>query len=159
MIRKATKADFHFIYELYIHPSINPFLLYEIMDEESFQPIYSDLLQRNVLYVYNDGVNDAGMFKLVPQRYRNSHIVYLGGVAIHPSFAGRGHGNKMMQEILNFVKGQNFLRIELSVATLNEKAIRLYEKSGFEKEGVLRKFTYLKSEKRYTDEVLMAYLF
>lgn len=159
MIRKATNNDFDFMYNLYMHPAINPFLLYEVMDKKSFLPIYTDLLQKNVLYVFSDGIADAGMFKLVPQLYRNSHIVYLGGVAVHPSFAGKGYGYKMMQEILHFVKEQDFLRIELSVATFNEKAIHLYEKSGFEKEGVLRKFTCLKSEKRYIDEVLMAYLF
>lgn len=158
MIRKATSDDFNFMYELYMHPAINPFLLYEMMDKELFQPIYADLFQKAVLYVFSDSVADAGMFKLVPQLYRNSHIVYLGGVAVHPSFAGRGYGYKMMQEILDFVKNQGFLRIELSVASFNEKAIRLYEKSGFEKEGVLRKFTYLKSEGRYIDEVLMSYL-
>ena len=51
-----------------------------------------------------------------------------------------------------------FLRIELSVASINEKAIRLYEKAGFEKEGILKKFTYLESEKKFLDEVMMAYL-
>ncbi len=158
MIRKATIDDFDFIYHLYMHPAINPFLLYEMMDAESFKPIYDELQQKGVLYVYHNGEAATGMFKLVPLQYRNSHIAYLGGLAVHPEFAGKGIGNKMIQEIIAFVKEKGFLRIELSVATFNERAIRLYEKNGFEKEGVLRKLTHLVSEGRYIDEVLMSYL-
>jgi putative acetyltransferase len=64
----------------------------------------------------------------------------------------------MMQDIIDYVKQNGFLRIELSVASINEKAIRLYERAGFVKEGVLKKFTYLKSEDKFLDEVMMAYL-
>ena len=64
----------------------------------------------------------------------------------------------MMNDIIDFAKQNGFLRIELSVALINEKAIRLYEKAGFVKEGLLKKFTYLKSENKYLDEVMMAYL-
>jgi RimJ/RimL family protein N-acetyltransferase len=65
----------------------------------------------------------------------------------------------MLKEILSYAKTCGFLRIELSTATINDKAIRLYEKVGFQKEGVLRKFCYLKSENRFLDEVMMAYLY
>ncbi len=159
MIRKATREDFDFIYELYMHQQINPFLLYEQMDAESFLPIYNDLLVKEVLYVFEDDGLSTGMCKLVPQQYRNAHIIYLGGFAIHPFFGGRGEGLKMMLEIIAYVKAKGFLRIELSVASINEKAIRLYEKAGFVKEGLLKRFTYLKSENKYLDEVMMAYLF
>jgi putative acetyltransferase len=98
------------------------------------------------------------MCKLVPQQHRNAHVLYLGGVAVHPFFAGKGEGIKMMQDIIDYAKQKGFLRIELSVASINEKAIRLYEKAGFVKEGVLKKFTYLKNENKFLDEVMMAYL-
>ena len=39
MIRHATPSDVEFIYELYFHPDINPFLLYEPMDTADFEPI------------------------------------------------------------------------------------------------------------------------
>ena len=159
MIRIAAKEDFDFIYELYMHQQINPFLLYEQTDTKSFLPIYNDLVTKEVLYVYEDEGLPTGMCKLQPLQQRNSHIVYLGGVAIHPFFAGKGEGLKMMREIINYVKEKGFLRIELSVASINEKAIRLYEKAGFVKEGLLKRFTYLKSENKYLDEVMMAYLF
>jgi len=158
MIRKATNDDFKFIYELYMDPQINPFLLYEQMHTTEFMPVFDELLTKEILYVYEVDEIPTGMCKLVPQQYRNSHIVYLGGVAVHPFFAGKGEGLKMMQDIIDFVKQNGFLRIELSVASINEKAIRLYEKVGFVKEGLLKKFTYLKSENKFLDEVMMAYL-
>jgi RimJ/RimL family protein N-acetyltransferase len=158
MIREATKTDFNFIYQLYMHPQINPWLLYEQMDEASFQPVYNELLGRHVLYVYESNGSAVGMCKLVPQQYRNAHIVYLGGVGIHPSFAGKGEGLNMLHDIISFAKQQGFRRIELSVASINERAIHLYEKAGFVKEGLLRNFTYLKSEDKFLDEVMMACL-
>jgi putative acetyltransferase len=158
MLRQATDTDYDFVYELYMHPQINPFLLYEQMEINEFKPVFDDLTNRKVLFVFEDDGIPTGMCKLVPQQYRNSHIVYLGGIAVHPFFAGKGEGIKMMQEITEYAKQNKFLRIELSVASINEKAIRLYEKAGFTKEGLLKKFTYLKRENKFLDEVMMAYL-
>lgn len=64
-----------------------------------------------------------------------------------------------MNEIVTIARKGGFLRIELSVASNNDKAIKLYEKSGFQKEGLLKKYTFLKSEQRYIDEIMMALIF
>jgi len=158
MIRPATNDDFDFIYELYMHPDNNPYLLYEQMLATSFRPIFDELQTKNQLYIYEvDGIQ-TGMCKMVPLQHRTSHIVYLGGFAIHPFFAGKGEGLKMMQEIIDHAKQKGFLRVELSVAVSNEKAIRLYQKAGFVKEGILKKYSYLKIENRFVDEMMMAYL-
>ena len=99
------------------------------------------------------------MFKLIRQEHRDSHKAYLGGLAIHPSFAGKGYGLQMMNEIIALGKSMGILRMDLSVAVFNDKAIALYEKVGFNKEGVMKKFTHLKSEGRFIDEQLMSYLY
>jgi len=158
MIRKATPNDFDFIYKLYMHPQVNPYLLYEPMDAIAFKPIFDELLAKQIKYIFEQNGDSIGMCKLLPYTYRASHIVYLGGLAIDPSHAGKGYGLIMMEEIKSYIKAQGFLRVELSVATSNEKAIRLYEKAGFEKEGLLKKYTFLKSEQKFLDEVLMAWL-
>lgn len=162
MIRSAGKDDFDFIYGLYMHPDINPFLLYELMDENSFRPIFEGLLADAVLYVFSasdDSTSPTGMFKLIQLKHRTSHIAYLGGVAIHPKFAGQGHGVRMMQEIIALAKSKEIKRLELSTGVHNLRAAALYEKCGFQREGILRHFTYLKSEDSYIDEILMSYLF
>lgn len=159
MARNITAGDFNFIYDLYMHPQVNPWLLYEQMDTASFKPVFEDLLSKNIVYVFEQENQPVGMFKFIPQPFRNHHTVYLGGLAIHPNFAGKGYGQQMMEEILALGKTMGILRIELTVATINNKAIALYEKNGFVKEGVLRKFTHLVSEEKYIDEQIMSFLY
>ena len=158
MLEKVKAHDFSYIYQLYMNPEVNPFLLYEMMDSETFRPIFNDLLKDEVLYLYKEGLKTLGMCKLIRQKYRNEHILYLGGVAIHPDNFGKGFGRKMMLEIIDLCKKNHVLRIELSVAIHNEKAIQLYESVGFSKEGVLKNYTYLKSKDQFIDEVLMSNL-
>jgi L-phenylalanine/L-methionine N-acetyltransferase len=158
MLRKATTNDLEFIYNLYMHPDINPWLLYEPMDIETFEPIYKDLLDKQVKYVYEHEREEMGMCKLVPLTHRTSHVVYLGGLGIHPGFAGKGHGAKMLREITDLCRTAGYKRIELSVSVRNEKAIHLYDKVGFEKEGVLRKYTRYEKDNEFVDEILMSSL-
>jgi RimJ/RimL family protein N-acetyltransferase len=159
MIRIATQEDFDFIYDLHIHPQVNRFLFYEIMSAEEFKAIFNELLEQDILYVYEEDSILTGMFKLVPQQHRSSHIAVLKGVAIHPSFSGKGCGQRMLNQIIFLAKERGFLRIELGVSTINSKAIHLYEKTGFKKEGVLKKYIYLKTENLFLDDILMAYLY
>jgi hypothetical protein len=65
MLIPAVADDFDFFYSLYMHPQVNPYLLYEMMDEPSFEPIFNDLLQQKVLYKYADGTNAVGMCNYV----------------------------------------------------------------------------------------------
>ena len=159
MLRKANKNDLQFIYDLYMHPQVNPYLLYEPMDIEEFKPIFDKLLENEIKYIFMDENSTlVGMFKLSPLTYRASHVAYLGGLAIHPDYAGKGFGGKMMREIIDFANKQSYKRIELSVATENLRAIALYKKAGFEAEGVMKKYTYLKQQGRFLDELLMSYI-
>jgi putative acetyltransferase len=99
------------------------------------------------------------MCKLVPEDHRSAHVLYIGGIGIHPSFAGKGYGVKLMEEIKLLADAEDYKRLELSVAAINEKAMHVYEKAGFVKEGVLRKYTYQKTKDRYLDEVMMSFIF
>lgn len=158
MIRKATPEDFDFLYYLYMHPQVNPYLLYEWMSPDHFKVVFNELQEKELLYIFEEAGEAVGMFKLVPQKYRNTHIVYLGGVAIDPVHAGKGWGKKMMELIKTHVKQTGFLRIELTVATGNERAIQLYLNTGFQLEGILKKYSFLKSRNQFVDEAVMAYL-
>lgn len=141
-----------------MNPKVNPYLLYEIMDSQTFRPIFDDLFQQEVLYLYKENSVTVGMCKLIRQKHRNEHLLYIGGVAIHPDFTGKGFGKKMMLEIIDFCTKTGVLRIELSVAAHNERAIQMYENVGFTKEGVMKNYTYLKSKNQFIDEVLMSKL-
>jgi len=159
MIRKATQDDFNFIYDLHVHPQVNRFLFYEIMSAEQFKPIFSEFLEQGILHVYQEDGILKGMFKLSSKLHRCSHISYLGGIAIHPSYSGKGHAQQMLREIISLGKEKGVLRLELGVSTINTKAIHIYEKAGFVKEGFLKKYIYLKSEGIFLDDILMAYFY
>jgi putative acetyltransferase len=155
MVKLAGQNDFDLIFNLYMHPDNNPWLLYEQMARDEFFPIFNELISRKQLFVFAEEGKDVGMFKLQPMKYRNSHIIYLGGVAIDPGCRLQGAGSRMMREILKMVREMNVTRVELTVATVNHTAIRLYEKMGFQNEGLLRNYSFLKSENRYIDEFVM----
>lgn len=155
---QATEADFEFFYELYMHPEVNRYLLYDPMEPADFQPIYDALLYQGVLYRYVENGIAVGMCKLILEQHRNSHAIYLGGLAIHPHYAGKGCGSRMMEAIKNFALKNRRIRIELSAAAENLRAIRLYEKAGFEQEGLFRKYTWLQSTGEYLDEIMMAWV-
>jgi L-phenylalanine/L-methionine N-acetyltransferase len=158
MHRKANNNDFDFVYYMFMHPQVNPHLLYEQMSEESFKPIFEKLIATDILYLFEENNETVGMFKLVPQTYRAAHVAYLGSFAINPSFAGKGLGTKMLLTIIELAKQTGIKRIELSAGVQNTNAIALYKKCGFEEEGILRKLTHLKSEGKYIDELLMSYI-
>ena len=158
MYRKATSSDFDFIFYMFMHPQINPHLLYEQMSEENFKPIFEKLLAADILYVFEQNNERVGMFKLVPQAYRNTHVAYLGSFAVNPAFSGKGLGTQMLMTVIEFSKQIGIKRIELSAGVQNTNAIALYKKCGFEEEGILRKLTHLKSEGKYIDEVMMSYI-
>ncbi len=156
MERIAGAADFTFIYSLYMHPQVNPWLLYEPMEPVQFQPVFNDLINKKAVYIFEVDGLATGMFKLVPQKHRNSHIMYLGGVAIHPDFAGKGYGELMVNRSIEIAKQNGFTRVELTVAVENNRAIQLYEKVGFVNEGVLKNYSFLAAENRYIDEQVMS---
>lgn len=138
-------------------PLANPHLLYENMDLEQFRPIYQDLTDDGVKHIFEENNLPVGMFKFIRLKHRCSHIAYIGGLAIHPDFGGKGFGSKMMQEIIDLAQKMGIQRLELSVSSENLQAQKLYEKLGFQKEGVLREYTYLVSEGQFLDDVMMAY--
>lgn len=155
MIRKANVEDIPWLFWMYMHPDINPFLLYEQMDIEAFGAAIEPLISSGHIYIWGENI---GMFKLVPMEFRTAHIVYLGGIGIDPTCAGQGHGTQMIQSIVHHCIDSGFKRIELSVADFNTKAIHLYKKAGFEVEGLMKKYTYLLSDDVYIDEHVMAYV-
>jgi L-phenylalanine/L-methionine N-acetyltransferase len=158
MYKSASIDDFKFVYYLYMHPIINPHLLYEIMTEQEFYPIYINLIKEKILYIFQVDDKNVGMFKLKPHTYRSAHVTYVGSVAIDPTYAGKGMGVKMMNTIIDIAKEQKIIRLELSVGQENHRARELYKKVGFEEEGVLRNYTYLKKENKYINEVLMSFI-
>jgi RimJ/RimL family protein N-acetyltransferase len=62
---------------------------------------------------------------------------------------GKGYGKEALNLLLDYgFNNEDFHRIQLNVLSFNERAIALYEKSGFVKEGTYREFV-LRDNERY----------
>ncbi len=84
---------------------------------------------------------------------RRKHVATFG-ICVHPEAQGKGVGRALMSEMLNMGDNWlNILRLELSVASTNAKAIALYEKMGFVQESVSRLDLFTRG--RYVDTAHM----
>ena len=86
---------------------------------------------------------------------RTGHSLYLvlGVVQVHWN---RGVGRSLLESAEAWATKRQLHRLELTVQTANARAIALYEKVGFVREGTKRHS--LKIEGRYVDELLMSKL-
>lgn len=87
---------------------------------------------------------------------RRRHVGTLG-IYVRTDCQGQGIGTALLRALLDIADRWLLLvRVELDVFTDNESAIRLYERLGFEREGVLRKAAIRGGE--YTDLLMMSRL-
>ena len=100
----------------------------------------------------------VGMFGLhtFPARPRRQHAAAIG-LTVHDDWHGKGVGTALMRAGLDLADNWlNLTRLELEVYTDNDAAVRLYERFGFEREGLLRRHAY--RDGRYVDSYSMARL-
>jgi len=89
----------------------------------------------------------------VARRTRHSLYVVIG---VLQAWIGRGVGRALLDALEGWALSRGLRRLELTVAVDNHRAIALYEKFGFEREGVKRQSR--KIEGRYSDELYMSKL-
>jgi RimJ/RimL family protein N-acetyltransferase len=91
------------------------------------------------------------------ERSARNRIAHLGGLAVHPSFRGRGVADEAARILQRQLFDElGFHRLELACYGFNERAIRHSERVGFVREGVQRK-AYLRHGE-WQDAVLFALL-
>ena len=97
-------------------------------------------------------VGMAGL--VIPAMARQRHTAGVG-IMVHADHQGRGIGRALMESLLDIADNWLMLkRVELSVFTDNERAVRLYESLGFVVEGTKR-YAAVKNGV-HADEYLMA---
>lgn len=79
------------------------------------------------------------------------------GMGVLPAYRGRGLGRRLVQTTLKAAQETGFVRIELDVYEDNARAIALYEKVGFAREGIVRRAACI--DGRFIDAISMALLF
>lgn len=161
-IRRSQTADAAAMAQLMSHPEVLPGLLqlphasteqWEQRLKNNLTPSGTDLPL--VAVAGGEVVGSAGLHAAGPA-LRRRHVMHLG-LAVAPQAQGRGVGKALMAALIDYADnwGQ-VLRIELGVFVDNERALKLYQRFGFEIEG--RQRAYALRAGRYVDSYAMARL-
>ncbi|MFC0232169.1 GNAT family N-acetyltransferase [Bhargavaea ullalensis] len=86
---------------------------------------------------------------------RTSHRAYIV-VGVHAEYRGKGVGRALFGALDEWAAGQRLHRLELTVISENEAGVALYQRMGFEIEGVKRDSLLIDGE--FVDEYYMAKL-
>ena len=76
------------------------------------------------------------------------------GMGLLPEWRGRGVGRRLLEATLAQARRSGFKRIELDVHADNPRAVALYEKTGFVREGIVRDASLIDGV--FRDAILMA---
>jgi L-phenylalanine/L-methionine N-acetyltransferase len=100
----------------------------------------------------------VGMVSVVtfPERPRRKHVGVIA-ICVDGDWQGKGVGVALMRAIVDLADNWlNLTRLELEVYADNEAAIHLYERFGFEVEGILRRHAF--RDGQYVDSKVMGRL-
>lgn len=119
-------------------------------EKEYIEMMHAD--PHSVLYVAVRGDEVVGTVSLNGLPRRMSHRAELG-ITVLMSEWGKGLGSRLMETVIDFAEKSGIEIIELAVRSDNERAIRLYNKHGFESIGEYK--SYFKIDEKYADFKLM----
>ena len=116
----------------------------------------SDLANRIILIARLEEkiVGHLQIFRILDERRKGVTELF---IYVHQDFQNLGLGTRMMKKAIELAKERGFHRIGLTVVADNHRAIKVYEKVGFKKEGIARE-TFYGDDHRYHDEVEMGLL-
>lgn len=162
-IRKAVAEDAPAIFTLYQEVSKIPGGLARNADEITqgyVQSFCTEARKRGIQLLAEAEqkiIAEIHCFSNEPKAF--SHVLSNLTMAVHPQHQGKGIGFQLFSQLLGVVKNElpHVERIELIVRESNLKAIALYEKLGFCKEGRMEK--RIKSATGlFEADILMAWL-
>jgi ribosomal protein S18 acetylase RimI-like enzyme len=98
----------------------------------------------------------VGYVRLKPPTHlpENAHVTHVAGLAVHPAARRRGVAVALMTAAEPFARARGARKLSLRVLSTNQPAMRLYERLGFKREGVLSEEFLIGGH--YVDDVVMA---
>lgn len=155
-IRRAGPDDVDFLVELVSHEQVAPFLAaVRASDRDAVAALVersnADPQAFGVFVLEADGERAGTIeFERVNQR---SRIAALGGLALHPSYRGKGVADEAARLVQrHLLRELGFHRLQLEVYAFNERALAHAERTGFVREGVRRQAYW--RDGRWVDGVL-----
>jgi ribosomal protein S18 acetylase RimI-like enzyme len=140
-IRKANESDLNGMIELWkdfmdYHIAFDRFwtrsdhghesaynYIKSILDEDNVQVLVASMGNRIIGYQISQILEH-------PPVLQKTRYCLVNDIAIDDKYRGRGIGSEMFEEVKKWAKQKGVDRMELQVASGNEKAIRFYEKQG-----------------------------
>lgn len=96
----------------------------------------------------------AGYVEAAGGRYRRNRHSATVVIGVRTEYSGRGIGARLLEELERWARAQGVRRLELTVMADNQRAIALYRRMGYEREGLRR--DSLLVDGRFVDEYAMA---
>jgi putative acetyltransferase len=157
VIRRAEPDDYEALARIFASPKVVaatlqlPYPSVEMWRKRMAEP--PEGLYNLVAVVEGEVVGHVGL-RTNPTRPRRAHVGDMG-IMVRDDWHGKGVGSALMRAALELAdRWLNLKRIELTVFTDNEAAIALYNKFGFETEGVGRQYAF--RDGAYADVYYMA---
>ncbi|EKU96306.1 acetyltransferase, ribosomal protein N-acetylase [Leptolyngbya sp. PCC 7375] len=140
ILRALEKTDLEFIHKLNNNRNIMAYWFeepYESFDEleDLYKKHIHDNTERRFIAEDSDG-NSIGLVELLEIDY--IHRTSEFAIIISPGYQGKGFARSLIAQALDYAFSiLNLNKVYLLVAVENEKAIHLYDQSGFTEEGRL----------------------
>ncbi|OAB41104.1 GNAT family N-acetyltransferase [Paenibacillus antarcticus] len=160
-LRLARESDFQSYYAFLLDPESNrltgtqrDFTQDEITDWiKKISNIHEDRVDFMIISKDTDEFIGEVVLSEIDSINRNAHI----RIAIGTQHSGKGYGTEAMNLLLGYgFETLNLHRIALEVYAFNPRAIHVYEKIGFQHEGIQRDSLY--SEGEFHDLIMMSIL-
>lgn len=162
ILRRARPSDAAALAEQLAEPDIFPGLLQlpyanvELWQQRLGAPAVAGSPELFLLAERDGQVLGSAGLHPVGAQVRRRHAMALG-ISVSAASQGQGIGNALMVALLDYADNwAQVLRIELTVYDDNERAIKLYERHGFQHEGRHRAFALRNGV--YVDALAMARL-
>jgi len=157
-IRRAEPEDAEAFYDIYSGPSAQGNTMQ--LPHPSLAMWRRKLADpSDTLYVLVAVVGERVVGSISISTYTRPRRRHVGGIGmgVHDEWQSQGVGTALMAAAVDLADNWlNITRLELEVFTDNERAIRLYERFGFEREGTMRQHAF--RDGRYVDTHFMARL-
>lgn len=154
-LRKLNKEDAKVFFEWANNPDLIKYVgpCLSVSAEDEYKRI-SEKKNRLVLVIEAEGKAIGYIYLDIDEKNKKAEFSIAIG---EKDCRGKGYGREAAQKALQYAFNElNLNKLFLKVLTFNDPAIRLYERMGFKKEGLLRQDVFLDGE--FEDFIIMSIL-